>query len=325
MAMDPEHRGTYRSRSLGVLLKRGHCAPSIMETILKIAGVKDEGLVKLAGGLPGGIGNTERECGGITSPLFLLGIRFGLRETVQGLPLVIYKSHRLLQNFIGRNSTLFCGEIRGPRGRLLPCIKAVLLSPEIYAETLSYDGLDAIPDKTREGYALLYEGFAGEGFHCARDVFRSMSSVVPLNQELEDGASAFLSGTACLGLTCSALTAGIMLMGRQLAVIEDSYLRVIRMIALMLAKRDAFADHINTFNITMNIGNRMARWFADEFGSTQCRDVTGSDFSSADDVRRFLAGGGVAKCRAIAKKVAGKTGEILGLNGPASSAFISAV
>jgi hypothetical protein len=104
-------------------------------------------------------------------------------------------------------------------------------------------------------------------------------------------------------------------MGLQLAVIEDSYLRVLRMIALMLTKRDAFADHINTFNVTMNIGNRMARWFADEFGSTQCREITGADFSSAADVRRFLAGGGIAKCRAIAKKVAGKTGEILGLNG----------
>ena len=319
MAMDPDRKGAYRRRSLGVLLKRGHCAPSVMETILKISGVENESLVRLAGGLPGGIGNTESECGGITSPLFLLGMRFGLGETVKGLPLVFFKSHRLFQSFIARNSTLLCREIRGPRERLLPCIKAVVLSPEIYAEALSDDGLDAIPDKAREAYALLYAGFAGEDFHCARDVFHNMSPGIPISRELEDGTSAFLGGTACLGLTCSALTASIMLMGLQLAVIEDSYLRVLRMIALMLAKRDAFADHINTFNVTMNIGNRMARWFAAEFGSTQCRDITGSDFSSAADVRRFLAGGGVAKCRAIANKVAGKTGEILSLNVPDGS------
>jgi hypothetical protein len=83
----------------------------------------------------------------------------------------------------------------------------------------------------------------------------------------------------------------------------------------MLAKRDAFADHINTFNVTMNIGNRMAAWFAAEFGSTQCREITGADFSSAADVRRFLDAGGVAKCRKIAEKVAGKTSEILGVQG----------
>jgi hypothetical protein len=61
----------------------------------------------------------------------------------------------------------------------------------------------------------------------------------------------------------------------------------------------------------MNIGNRMAGWFTAEFGSTQCRDTTGADLASAADVRRFLADGGVEKCRAITEKVAGKTEEIL--------------
>jgi hypothetical protein len=286
-----------------------------METILKISGLEDEGMVKLAGGLPGGVGNTGNECGGITSPLVLLGLRHGLDETVWGLPLVFYKSHRLFKSFVDRNSTLFCREIRGPRERLLPCIKAVLLSPEIYAGTLSDDCRDAIASETRKAYTLLYAGFAREGFHCAREVFRRMSPRIPTSRELEDGGSAFLGGTACLGLTCSALIAGIMLMSRRLAVIENSYPRVFRMIALMLAKRDAFADHINTFNVTMNIGNRMAQWFSAEFETTQCREITGADFSSAADVESFLAGGGVAMCRAIAQKVASKTGEILDLNG----------
>lgn len=311
MEMDPEQRGAYRARGLGILLKRGHCAPSVMETILKLSGQEDESLVKLAGGLPGGIGNMGNECGGITSPLVLLGLRFGFSEPVQGLPLVFYKSHSLFRGFIHRNSTLFCREIRGPRERLLPCIKAALLAPEIYAQALSEDGLDAVSAGTREGYALLYSGFAEEGFHCAGQVLRRMDHGIPGSRDLENGMGAFLGGTAFLGLTCSALTAGIMLMSRQLAVIEDSYPRVLRMIVLMLAKRDAFADRINAFNVTMNIGNRMAQWFAAEFGSTQCREITGADFSSAAEVRRFLAGGGVAKCREIAEKVAGKTAEIL--------------
>ncbi len=313
-------KSAYRSKSMGILLKRGHCAPSVMETILNISSVEDEGLVKLAGGLPGGIGNTGGECGGITSPLFLLGLRFGLGETVEGVPLVILKSHRLFRGFIARHSTLFCREIRGPRERLLPCIKAVLLAPEIYAQALSGDGLDSILNQAKEGYALLHEGFAGEGFHCARDVFRILGPEIPAIPEFERGTSAFFGGTACLGLTCSALTAGIMLMGLRLAVIENSYLRVLRLIALMLAKRDAFADRLNTFNVTMNIGNRMARWFGDEFGSTQCREITGTDFSSAAEVNRFLKGGGVSKCRAIAAKVADKTSDVLGLvipEGPA--------
>jgi hypothetical protein len=311
MKMNPKRKGLYRSKSLGVLLKRGHCAPSVMETILKISGAENEGMVKLAGGMPGGIGNTGNECGGITSPLFLLGMRYGLGENIWGLPLVFYKSHRLLKIFIERNSTLFCRDIRGPRERLLPCIKAVLLSPEIYAKTLADDSRDAIAPEPRKAYTLLYAGFAKEGFHCAREVFRLMSPGLPASRELEDGTSAFLGGTAFLGLTCSALSAGIMLMSRQLAVIEDSYPRVFRMIALMLAKRDAFADHVNTFNVTMNIGNRMCEWFSAQFATTQCREITGADFSSVAEVESFLAGGGVAMCRTVAEKVAGKTAEIL--------------
>lgn len=314
MEINPKRKGAYRARSLALLLKRGHCAPSVMEAILRISGAEDEGMVKLAGGLPGGIGNTGNECGGIISPLILLGLRYGLSENIWGLLLVFYKSHRLFKNFIDRNSTLFYREIRGPRDRLLPCIKAVLISPEIYAGTISDDCQEAIAPETRKSYALLYSGLAREGFHCAREVFRLMSNKIPISQKLEDGASAFLGGTACLGSTCSALTAGIMIMSQRLAVIENGYPRVFRMIALMLIKRDALADHINAFNVTMNIGNRIAQWFSTEFDTTQCRNITGTDFSAAADVERFLGGGGVAMCRAIAQKVAAKTEEILYLN-----------
>jgi hypothetical protein len=34
MEIDPRRKGAYRARSLSILLKRGHCAPTIMETIL---------------------------------------------------------------------------------------------------------------------------------------------------------------------------------------------------------------------------------------------------------------------------------------------------
>jgi hypothetical protein len=135
------------------------------------------------------------------------------------------------------------------------------------------------------------------------------------SQDLEAGLSALLGGTAFLGLTCSALTAGIMLMGRRLTVIEDSYPRVLRMVALLLARRDALADRTNAFNVTVNIGHRLADWFAAEYGSTQCRDITGSNFSAAADVRRFLAGGVVARCREIAAGVAARTREILSPEG----------
>ena len=54
------------------------------------------------------------------------------------------------------------------------------------------------------------------------------SSVV--TQELLDATSAFVGGTVFAGVTCSALTAGVMLIGFELGEIEDSLPRVLRLI-----------------------------------------------------------------------------------------------
>ena len=79
---------TYRARSLNNLLRMGHCAPAVMQTVLEITHTEQEWLVKLMAAMPGGIGNTGFECGGITSPLVILGLRHGLTKTNNGLPLI---------------------------------------------------------------------------------------------------------------------------------------------------------------------------------------------------------------------------------------------
>jgi len=68
----------YRRRGLNNLLKMGHCAPTVMQTLLDLGNTKEEWLVRMTAGLPGGIGNTGFECGGITSPLIQLGLEYGL-------------------------------------------------------------------------------------------------------------------------------------------------------------------------------------------------------------------------------------------------------
>jgi hypothetical protein len=77
---------TYRASGLDNLLRMGHCAPAVMQTMLDINHSQQENLVKLMAAMPGGIGNTGFECGGITSPLVILGLRHGLREMHDGLP-----------------------------------------------------------------------------------------------------------------------------------------------------------------------------------------------------------------------------------------------
>jgi putative redox-active protein with C_GCAxxG_C_C motif len=80
-----------RKRSVSNLLRMGHCAPTVMQTMLDASDAEGRWLVLLMAGLPGGIGNTGGECGGLTAPLVQIGLRHGREETDDGLPLVVEK------------------------------------------------------------------------------------------------------------------------------------------------------------------------------------------------------------------------------------------
>jgi hypothetical protein len=301
----------YRRRGLSNLLKMGHCAPAVMQTILDLGDAEEEWLVKMTAGLPGGIGNTGYECGGITSPLTRFGLEHGLRAEHDGLPTVIYAGHDYAQRFQKCNNALLCKEILGDRRVPLPCIKVVRHAPELYRQTDYKNSSEAISGATREAFLLLYSHLCANDFHCAHAVLKHMGDTIPVTRELLDGTSGFIGGTAFKGLTCSAFSAGLMAVGLKLGEIETSHLRVMRMLTIMIAGGNAFADHLNKFNRLMNIGHRMAKWFKEEFGSTLCREVTQCEFSSLGDVQRYIEKGSVTTCKMIAEKVARQAERII--------------
>jgi hypothetical protein len=75
---------------------------------------------------------------------------------------------------------------------------------------------------------------------------------------------------------------------------------------------NAFADELNAFNPVMNLGHKLAKWFEDELGSTQCRDLTGCDFASVAEVREYVATDGTARCTDIAQRVAARVADLVG-------------
>jgi hypothetical protein len=134
---------------------------------------------------------------------------------------------------------------------------------------------------------------------------------MPITRELFDATSGFIGGTAFKGLTCSAFTAGLLAAGMKLGELEDSYLRVIRMLATMIAGGNAMADNMNKTNRFMNIGHRMSKWFTKEFGSTICREITQCDFSFSSDVNRYIGNGTLTGCKIITETVARHTERII--------------
>ena len=308
--LSTKSKPAYRARSLNNLLHMGHCAPAVMKTVNEINHTGQDGLVKLMAGMPGGIGNTGFECGGITSPLVILGLRSGLTEMREGLPLIFDQGHAYYRRFSDENHASSCKDILNPR-LPLGCIHAVRHSPELLAETLACDHCPAIPPEQREAYSHLYAHMTQNGFHCAHAVFQHLGLSLPVNQELLDATSAFMGGTLFKGLTCSAYAAGVMAIGLKIGEIENSYLRVARMLAIMASGGYAFKDDLNKFNRSINTGRRLAKWFQAEFGSTQCQTITGCDFSSAEGAGKYIAGDGITRCRRIANMVAEQAQAIL--------------
>jgi C_GCAxxG_C_C family probable redox protein len=291
-------------------LRMGHCAPAVMQTVLDINNAGQPGLVKLMAGMPGGIGSTGFECGGITSPLVILGLRHGLAEMHDGLPVIFDQGHAYWKIFNDKNGASFCKNIQNPHFPI-GCIQAVRHAPEQLAETLACNKCPAIPPEQRKAYCQLYAHMTQNNFHCSGAVFQCLGDTIPVNQELLDASSAFMGGTLFKGLTCSAYTAGVMAIGLKLGEIENSYLRVTRMLALMVTGGNAFTDDLNRFNRAINTGHRLAKWFRAEFGSTQCQAITQCDFASQSGVGKYIAVDGVSRCQRIAKMVAEQVQNIL--------------
>ncbi len=296
----------YWKQSAANLIRMGHCAPTVMKTIQDVSDSEKEWLIKLSAGMPGGIGNTGFECGALTSPLALMGLQYGLRETDGGLPVVFEKGHTLCQHFLQCHKTLQCKLIRKDDHFPKRCIRPVCLAPQLYVASTTNNSQTTIPPETRDAYRRIYSHWVDEKFHCAQAVFDKLQYTPAEHQELVDAVSAFMGGTLFMGMTCSAFVAGVMAIGLRIGEIEDSPLRVIRLLSRMTFGGDAFDEKINKFTRPMNAGYRMSKWFRQEFGSTQCQAITGCDFSTQAGVNKYIGGRSITQCKAIAAKVAEK-------------------
>jgi len=280
--------------------------------MLEASDVEARWLVRLVAGLPGGIGNTGGECGGLTAPLVLMGLRYGREKTADGLPLVVDRGDDLFRRFTARCGTTQCRAIRGRARVPTRCIGVVRQAPLMCAQCVAPSSAgSAMPAESRRAYVELYGHWRQRGFHCADAVFAELDGVTPAPAELGEAVTAFMGGTAFKGMTCSALTAGVMALGLELGEIEDSRPRVLRMIATMAVGGNAFTEDLNAFNRVMSLGNGLARWFEGEFGSTQCRTLTGCDFATAEGVRAYIEHDGTAECTRIARLVAARVAQTI--------------
>ena len=71
---------TEKLRAICNVRRMGHCAPSIMQTLLDINNIKNTNLVLYAGAMAGGIAGPDMECGSLTAGVLVLSSNRKNRE-----------------------------------------------------------------------------------------------------------------------------------------------------------------------------------------------------------------------------------------------------
>jgi C_GCAxxG_C_C family probable redox protein len=122
--------------SLDAALKMGHCAPAVMAALIADGDPGRESAVMLASAMAGGIGNSGRECGALTSSILYLGDRYGQGAGPGGVPLSISLSRRLIDRFGEVHGGIHCDEIRKGGKNPLPCMRAMVSAPELVREVI---------------------------------------------------------------------------------------------------------------------------------------------------------------------------------------------
>jgi len=296
-----------RLRTLNNYLRMGHCAPTVMKTLLDINGIRDTSLVTYSGGLAGGIAGPGMECGVLTAPLMYMGFR---NENLSGLPeqlKIISIAQSYINEFNRLNGSSVCINIR--KGGMESCKEAVCSFYKPFIEAGSNPLI--FPDETLESYSLLLEAFYKRKFHCSHNVFNNLKDKTHITKELLDASWLFTGGISLLNRTCDALTAGVMAISSATAKIEKSYFRVARMNRLFREENnEAMNNEINNFNKAINYSQELGLWFRKEFGSTTCYDICGLNFSRIKDAEQYISGNCMDRCERIAQKVAEKVNAI---------------
>jgi hypothetical protein len=295
-------------RSLHNALRIGHCAPSVMQTLLEIHDASHRDMVLYAGAMAGGIAGSETECGCLTAPLMFMGYQQGHLSSLAAKLDYILASQKYIQEFSEYYDSTICGKIRkdGP----VSCIRNMCTIHKPLAR--AKESSEQLSSEAKESYSRLLRAFDMHNFHCAHSVLHDLRHNLVISRELLDSSWIFVGGLAMLNRTCGALAAGVVALGALTAKTEYSYIRVVRMNRLLM-QEDARAmnEDINNFNRCINLSEELGTWFRSEFGFVSCRDIWGYDFSKLNDTEKYLAGYCMNHCAHIAQKVAQRVSKMI--------------
>lgn len=295
-------------------LKTGHCAPTVMRTLRELQGAEIKPMVKLVSAMGGGVGLLRNECGAASAPILFLGLIYGEDVGDEGIPKVITLGQKFLKRFKDSLGGVRCREVTPTFQNVFPCMQAMRRAPKLLIDVVEEDRKHVPTDsngETLSAYAELLRSFREQKFHCAHSVLLELKDVIDLNEEQLRATWGLLGGTVLEGMTCGALAAGVLAIGLKYGGLENSYLRVPKMLFRIAAGLEFMNEDYNAFNKSMNIGNRLGLWFKEEFGGTECKDILNKDLSTPAGINSYISENTVELCQRICARVTPKVRELL--------------
>lgn len=292
-----------RFKAVNNIRRMGHCAPSVMQTLLDINNVNNDDLVLYSGGMAGGIAGPGMECGVLTAPLMFLSYSTINPVDIPQKLEVLGKARSYFSAFNDFNGSTICIQIR--KEGMAACMKNIRNFNSLYSRAVSEPV--GLTGETHDSLMFLIKKFEENRFHCAHNVLNILKNRIAISPDLYKSSGVFVGGIAMMNRTCDALTAGVMTLSSATSKLEKSYLRVARMNKMLRQNNpNAMDEGINDFNRAINLSEELGIWFRNEFGSTGCFEIWRMNFSKLRDAESFISGNCMIQCRYIAEKVAEK-------------------
>jgi len=306
--------GWPRLKAVRNALKTGHCAPTVMRTLRELQGEDIEPMVKLVAAMGGGVGMLRNECGAASSPILFLGLVYGDKAGSDGTPKVISMGQKFLKRFKDLQGGARCREVTPTFQNVFPCMQVMRRAPKLLIDVIQEDTAQypAEDNSAAEpACSALLKEFDRQKFHCAHSVLRGLQDVIGVNQQHLRATWGLIGGTVLQGMTCGALAAGVLAIGLQYGKVENSYLRVPRLLFRIAAGLEFMDERYNAFNKSMNIGNSLGLWFKEQFGSTECKDILNIDLSTQEGISRYVSENSIDRCREICDRTAARVKDIV--------------
>ncbi len=181
-------------RALSIAFRRGHCAPSIMEALVRSGDPRVTPLLKLVAGLPGGIANQGAECGGLTAAAVYLGLTLG-GDDGAAVQSVVDVGRLYARRFEARHGTTECRVLQAD---MRHCLQAITSSPGLVNQCTAaarpapnQRSVDATP------YGPVLAHMRQADFHCAHDLFVALEDAVGVDVLTLQASCGFLGEHSC--------------------------------------------------------------------------------------------------------------------------------